>query len=455
MFKLKNPEETDFYNETMEVLGPKETQTNYSVWQAIPRDVGKIKRPRVMAGSRAILRNFTDLDLKNGKINFAMLKDGMPFLSGDPVVQTIGEKDTARRIEPKILSTLYFMTEIATRTKDLVDNLGADRVIDVSMRATAPNAWNYATEAFLIGGGKLTATTTIRNVNDFKESRDYSLVGTTGHSLYLEYLASGYNQKEAFFHILNKFEKNFPNRPCSLLVDTSDPKFGIDDAIDVIREQKRISGQTHWIRLDSSKKGFDLFDQAKYALENLLVDDEFDDFKVIIEDGLTLETALDYDRRFVNEDFDPKRNVLYGFGGYLVNNITRDSNGAWAYKPSEFTLESGENVGVVKLSANDLKNSLAGLIGINYDNCGFRLDSYDSFSVNNILSEDDFKNYMLSSVDDLRENAKPFWDKIKLAPNKWFENYDLSFEMASLRDEAKVRTSNFCCKDKKFLSVRN
>ena len=190
---------------------------------------------------------------------------------------------------------MFYMTEIATRAKEWTDALGVDRVIDVGMRATAPGAWNAATESFLIGGGKLTASTGVRNILYLKESVDYKLIGTTGHSLYLEYLAAGYNQKEAFQLILDKFEAKNPNKPCALLVDTVDSKIGIDDAISVILTQKKRTGQTHYMRLDSSTKEFGLDSQAIYALENML--GEIPDFKVIVEDGLTLEKALEYEKK--------------------------------------------------------------------------------------------------------------------------------------------------------------
>lgn len=431
MFKVKNPEETDLYNETMDFLGPKETDTGYSVWQAIPRDIGTTSKPRVMAGGRAIIRNYLEKS-EHGNLEIALLQDGMPFFPGDPVIQVIGDKSAARKIEPKVLSTLYKMTAVASRTKDLVDNLGQDRVIDVSMRADSPGTWNYTTEAFLIGGGKLTATTAIRNLKEFEEGRDYTLVGTTGHSLYLEYAAAGYSQKEAFEEILNKFEENFEGKSCALLVDTVDPMLGINQAISVIKTQKQKTGQTHWIRLDSG----DLYEQGKYALEKTL--EEIPDFKVIIEDGLTLEAALEFDKKFEDVGLDPKKHILYGFGGSIVNNITRDGNGAWAYKPSQFRVGE-KDIDTIKLSANQLKNSLPGLIGINYEIDNSRLVGQNSNLEiqNEILTDKKLNQYMEKSVGKLREDAKNFWNIAEnQAPEKWHMTYDLDKELTNKREFA-------------------
>lgn len=438
-YSLKNPEETDLYNETMDKLGPQETETDYSVWQAVPRDVGENKGARVMAGSRAIIRDFLKKGTEDEKrgVQIATLRDGMPFFAGDPVFQVIGEKSNARKLEPKILSTLYYMTGIATRTKRLIDSLGQNRVIDVGMRGQAPGSWNYATEAFLIGGGKLTATTTIRNVPDLVEGRDYTLVGTTGHSLYLEYLASGYTQKEAFQKILVKFENAFPGRPCALLVDTVEPMLGINQALSVINTQKKRTGQTHWIRLDSG----DLFEQGKYALEQML--EIIPDFKVIIEDGLTLERALEYDARFRAAGFNPEQNILYGFGGHIVNDLTRDRNGAWAYKPSVFETTNNGRVSVIKLSGNPFKNSLAGLIGISYNTNGHRLVVYDESKNirNKILTFEEAEKYMAQSIDELSSEAKRFWEQD--SPKAWGESYDLDEILANERRIAGDNTHQF------------
>ncbi len=438
MFKLKNPEETDFYNETMDYLGPNEISNENSIWQAIPRDIGKIKKPRVMAGTRAILNNFA---LDGDKIDFIMLKDTMPFFPGDPVLQVFGNKSEARKLEPKILSTLFYMSEIATRAKEWTDALGVDRVIDVGMRATAPGAWNFATEGFLIGGGKLTASTGVRNIPYLKEGVDYKLIGTTGHSLYLEYLAAGYNQKEAFQLILDKFEAKNPNKPCALLVDTVDSKIGINDAISVILTQKKKTGQTHYMRLDSSTKEFGLESQAIYALENLI--GEIDDFKVIIEDGLTLKSALEYEKVFQKAGIDPKKHILYGAGGAFVNDITRDNNGAWAYKPSRFQTLNNEFVNVVKLSSNPLKNSLPAVIGLNYDVSKNRLVEYSGNNANVMMNQNEIRAYMNSSLDELRSASAPYWLSANNAPQRWYENYDLDDRLRVMRENAIERTKQF------------
>ena len=439
MFKLSKPEETDFYNETMDYLGPNETNTYYSVWQAIPRDIGKTKKPRVMAGSKAIINTLVE---EGNEFDFAMLKDGMPFFPGDPVIQVIGNKSNARKLEPKLLSTLFYMTEIASRAKEWTDALGQDRVIDVGMRATAPGAWNFATESFLIGGGKLTASTGVRNVPYLKEGIDYKLIGTTGHSLYLEYMTSGYNQREAFAMILDKFEAKNKGKPCALLVDTVDSKIGIDDALSVILTQKKKTGQTHYMRLDSSTPEFGLEAQARYALENLI--SEIPDFKVIIEDGLTLETALEYEKAFEKAGLDPKKHILYGAGGAFVNNITRDNNGAWAYKPSVFKTLNFGKVPVVKLSSNPLKNSLAGLVGLSYDTTSSRLVSYDEkSSVNKVMTKDQLEIYMRKSLDELRSDAALYWTLVKDAPNRWYESYDLDDNLKIMRENAIAKTIQF------------
>ena len=419
--KLKHPEETDLYNETMDQLGPKESDTGYSVWQAIPRDVNICLKPRVMAGGRAIIRDY--LDNSPGGLELCILQD-------------IGEKSQARKLEAKILSTLFYMTEVATRTKELMDIVGADRLIEVGMRGAAPGSWTYSAEAFLIGGGKLTSNTTLRNVPGLAEGRDYRLVGTTGHSLYLEYLAAGYTQKQAFKTILEKFEQSYPGRPCSLLVDTVEPVLGINQALEVIREKKNISGQTHYIRLDSG----DLLNQTIYALKEMK---EIPDFKVIIEDGLTAEKIKFYEAEISKAGFDPKQHVIYGAGGYFVNNITRDNNGAWAYKPSVFRTINNNDVDVVKLSGNPLKQSLPSLIGISYDIFSNRLDVYNDDSANIVVNSDNVQEYLDKSIDELAAEAKPYWDKIENMPKEWYEKYDMSEELKRLQHDAVKRTYEF------------
>jgi len=432
--KLNHPEETDLYNETMDVLGPAETNTGYSVWQAIPRDVNKYFKPRVMAGGRAIIRDYLDKSI--GGLELCLLQDGMPFLPGDPVVQVIGEKSQARKLEAKILSTLFYMTEVATRTKELIDIVGADRLIEVGMRGAAPGSWTYSAEAFLIGGGKLTSNTSLRNVPGLVEGRDYKLVGTTGHSLYMEYLAAGYSQKQAFKIILEKFEKNYQGRSCSLLVDTVEPMLGINHALEAIKERKKISGQTHYIRLDSG----DLLSQAIYALRETI---EIPDFKVIIEDGLTAEKIIFYDTEIEKAGFDPKEHIIYGAGGYFVNNITRDNNGAWAYKPSLFRTTNNGDVDVIKLSGNPLKRSLPDLIGISYDIFGNRLNPYSADAVNKIISAGNAQQYLDKSVDELILEAKSYWEKMAGIPKKWYEHYDMSEDLAKLQHDAVKKTFEF------------
>ncbi len=439
-------EETDLYNMTMDVLGPAETNTGYSVWQAIPRDVGNYTKPRVMAGSRALLREY-EKHYSGSGLEFAVLQDGMPFLAGDPVLQVIGDKSVARKLEPKILSTLFYMTEVATRTKELVDEFGANRIIEVGMRASAPGSWTYGAEAYLIGGGKLTSNTALRNVPGLVEGRDYNLVGTTGHSLYLEYLAAGYSQKEAFSEILNKFETHFPNKSCSLLVDTVESMLGINQALDCIKDQKKKTGQTHYIRLDSG----DLLSQAIYALREMVP--IMPDFKVIIEDGLTVEKVRKYENAIKLAGFDPKKNIMYGLGGYFFNNITRDNNGAWAYKPSLIRTTNNGDVNVIKLSSTTLKNSLPGLIGINYNNFTNRLDLHNSYSVNSIFTEKDFKKYYDKSIDELVFNSKPYWDMINNCPKKWTEHYDMSEKLTKMQHDAMAKTYEFGYNTKNVLTI--
>jgi nicotinic acid phosphoribosyltransferase len=429
-------EETDLYNITMDVLGPDETNTGYSVWQAVPRDVGTYTKPRVMAGSRALLREY-EKHYSGSGLEFAVLQDGMPFLAGDPVLQVMGDKSIARKLEPKILSTLFYMTEIATRTKELVDEFGVNRIIEVGMRATAPGAWTFAAEAYLIGGGKLTSNTALRNVPGLVEGRDYSLIGTTGHSLYLEYMAAGYSQKDAFKQILDKFEKNYPNKPCSLLVDTVESMLGIHQALDCIKDQKQKTGQTHYIRLDSG----DLLDQALYALREMVP--IMPDFKVIIEDGLTVEKVRKYEAAIKLAGFDPKKNILYGLGGYFVNGITRDNNGAWAYKPSVIRTTNNGDVNVIKKSSNSLKQSLPGLIGLNYNAFTNRLDIHTNLSVNSIIKETNLQTYYDKSIDELINTAKPYWNMIKDCPKRWTEHYDMSETLTKMQHEAAKRTHKF------------
>ena len=439
-------EETDLYNMTMDVLGPDETNTGYSVWQAIPRDVATHTKPRVMAGSRTLIREY-EKHYSGSGLEFAVLQDGMPFLAGDPVLQVIGDKSIARKLEPKILSTLFYMTEIATRTKELVDEFGADRIIEVGMRATAPGAWTFAAEAYLIGGGKLTSNTALRNVPGLIEGRDYNLVGTTGHSLYLEYLAAGYTQKEAFSQILNKFEKHYPTKPCSLLVDTVESMLGINQALDCIKDQKNKTGQTHYIRLDSG----DLLSQAIYALREMVP--IIPDFKVIIEDGLTIEKVRKYETAIKLAGFDPKKNILYGLGGYFVNGITRDNNGAWAYKPSVIRTTNNGDVNVIKLSSTTLKNSLPGLIGIDYNAFTNRLDIHNKHSVNKLITEKDFDSYNEKSIDELIDTAKPYWNMIKDCPKRWTEHYDMSETLAKMQHDAMTKTYEFGYNTKNVLTI--
>jgi nicotinic acid phosphoribosyltransferase len=429
-------EETDLYNITMDNIGPEETKNTYSVWQAVPRDVNKYFKPRVMAGGRAILREYQKF-YPNAGLEFCILQDGMPFLPGDPVIQVIGDKSIARKLEPKILSTLFYMTEIATRTKELVDEFGADRIIEVGMRGQAPGSWTFSGEAYLMGGGKLTSNTSLRNVPELVEGRDYNLVGTTGHSLYLEYMAAGYTQKDAFREILQKFEKAYPGKPCSLLVDTVDPMLGITQALDVIREQKKISGQTHYIRLDSG----DLLSQAIYSLRDMI--STMPDFKVIIEDGLNRDKMKNYDASIRLAGFNAKKNASYGLGGYFSNNITRDDNGAWAYKPSMIRTTNNGDVNVLKTSGNPLKQSMPGLIGIGYDVFGSRLNVHSMYSVNKILDADGQAAYLNKSIDELLTEAKPFWDRIGNMPDRWTQCYDMSDELKAIQHEAVKQTHDF------------
>jgi len=430
-------EETDQYDIAMDVLGPEETETGHSVWQAVPRDVNQYFKPRVMAGGRALLREYNKF-YPEGGLEFCMLEDGMPFIPGDPVLQVIGEKSKSRKLEPKILSILFYMTEIATRTKELIDEFGADRIIEVGMRASAPGAWKYSAEAFITGGGKMTSNTSLRNVPGLVEGRDYTLVGTTGHSLYLEYMATGCSQKEAFAKILVKSEKNFPNKPCSLLIDTVDPMLGIHQALDVIKERKKVSGQTHYIRLDSG----DLLSQAIYSLREMIP--IMPDFKVVIEDGLTKEKMREYDKALKLAGFNPKKNIVYGLGGYFVNEISRDGNGAWAYKPSLYTTTNNGDVPVVKLSGNPLKQSLPGLIGINYNIFGNRLELHnEKYSVNKFVNDENQPEYLSKSIDELLKNAKPFWEKMSGISHQWLESYNMSEELTKMQYDAVKRTHEF------------
>ncbi|MGV8161900.1 MAG: hypothetical protein ACP5N2_01030 [Candidatus Nanoarchaeia archaeon] len=435
-------EETDLYNLTMDFLGPEETNTGHSVWQAIPRDIGTYKKPRVMAGGRAIIREYKKF-YENQGLEFCLLQDGMPFLAGDPVVQVIGEKSVARKLEPKILSTLFYMTEIATRTKEIVDEFGPNRIIEVGMRAQAPGSWQFSAEAYLIGGGKLTSNTALRNAPDLIEGQDYTLIGTTGHSLYLEYMAAGYTQKEAFTEILDKFEKQFPNKPCSILVDTVESMLGINQALEVIKERKKVSGQTHYIRLDSG----DLLTQAMYALREMT--NIMPDFKVIIEDGLTIEKMRAYDHAINKAGFNPEQNIIYGAGGYFVNNITRDQNGAWAYKPSLFKTTNMGTVPVIKKSNSEIKNSLPGLIGINYHLLENRLEKHNNYSANKILDSQAQEKYLCIDIDTLLNEAKPYWEKIKEMPSRWTESYNMSEALVRMQHEATKRLYTFGYGDKK------
>jgi nicotinic acid phosphoribosyltransferase len=429
-------EETDFYNFTMDYLGPRETNTKHSIWQAIPRDVGMNKQPRVMAGGRAIIRQ-ARAEYPEANLEFCLLQDGMPFLAGDPVLQVLGDKSTARKLEPKILSTLFYMTEIATRTKEIIDTFGADRIIEVGMRAQAPGSWKLSGEAYLIGGGKLTSNTSLRNEPTLFEGRDYKLVGTTGHSLYLEYMAAGYSQKEAFASILDKFELNFPNKPCALLVDTVDSMTGIKQALEVIKKRKSKSGQTHYIRIDSG----DLLSQTKYALSEMT--GSMPDFKVIIEDGLTIDKMKLYDSELKAEGFHPESNVIYGAGGYFVNHITRDENGAWAYKPSAIGTTTNGLVSVIKESDSPFKKSLPSLIGINYKTSESRLQLFTHECTNKMLDKAGQDKYLSLEVDALIHQAKPYWNLIKDANPNWLNSYDMSGPLRAVQSQASKRIKEF------------
>jgi hypothetical protein len=114
-----------------------------------------------------------------------------------------------------------------------------------------------------------------------------------------------------------------------------------------------------------------------------------------------------------------------------------------AHKPSVFRTINNNEVDVVKLSGNPLKQSLPSLIGISYDIFSNRLDVYNDDSANIVVNSDNVQEYLDKSIDELAAEAKPYWDKIENMPKEWYEKYDMSEELKRLQHDAVKRTYEF------------
>ena len=267
--------------------------------------------------------------LKNIKFsgNIFSMQEGEIIFANEPIMRIEANIIEAILLETIILNILNYQVLIATKASKIV-SVTNKQLIDFSARRsmeTEASLWGNRA-SYIVG---FSATSLLEAGKKF----NIPVIGTHAHSFVQAFV----DEKKAFATYAKYMDKN------SFLVDTYNIKTGIDNAIDLIKEQK--------INVDSVR--IDSGDLAKYAkyIRKKLDDNNLNKIKIIASNDIDENAILDLEAQ--NAPID-----IYGIGTKLASCSGCESIGI-VYKMVNFN-----ECDVIKISNSKDKISIPGIKNI-------------------------------------------------------------------------------------------
>ncbi|TRZ94916.1 nicotinate phosphoribosyltransferase [bacterium] len=200
------------------------------------------------------------------------MPEGTIFFANEPVIRVTGPIIEAQIIESFLLNTISLQTMIASKASRVVAAARGREVYDFSLRRThgADAGLKVGRAAYLAG---FSGTSNVLA----GESYHIPVVGTMAHS----YVMSFRYEIDSFLAYSNLFP-----RKTILLVDTYDPKKGIQNAITIGLYLKEQGYRLQGIRLDGggilalSKLARRMFDRAGLGYVKIFASGNLDEFRI-------------------------------------------------------------------------------------------------------------------------------------------------------------------------------
>lgn len=281
---------TDLYELTMAQVYLKEGLIGKAVFEVYIRDLPKHRGYVVYAGLGSViefLKNFCFTQdeiaylesLKIFKPKFLdylsklkfegkvySLKEGTIATHTVPLLAIEAELPLAQILESSILNIMTFETVIATKASRIRSVAKENLLVDFALRRVhGIEAGYHVAKASFIGGFDGTSNLFAGKLLSIP------VYGTMAHS----YILAFRNEKEAF----RKYAEEYEN--IVFLVDTYDLKSGIENAVDVARELKKIGKTLKGIRIDSG----DLLNGTK-LVRRILDKNGLKDVKIMVSGSL-------------------------------------------------------------------------------------------------------------------------------------------------------------------------
>ncbi|MEO2084908.1 MAG: nicotinate phosphoribosyltransferase, partial [Marinoscillum sp.] len=198
------------------------------------------------------------------------VEEGRLVFPNEPIFRVKGPLYQCQLIESAIINILNFQTLIATKSCRMNVASAGDPIFEFGLRrAQGIDGALAASRASYIGGCSSTSNVLAGKIFNIPVS------GTHSHS----WILSHDSEIEAF----RSFSEVMPDN-CILLVDTYDTLKGVENAIEIGRELKKINKKLLGIRIDSgdlsylSKKSRKLLDKNGFEDVKIIASNDIDEF---------------------------------------------------------------------------------------------------------------------------------------------------------------------------------
>lgn len=262
-------------------------------------------------------------DLDQLKIYY--LEDGTITNDDQPILAIEGDYKKFGFLENVIDGILSRRSSVATNAYNIVNEIGADKVIYMADRSDDYLMQAYDGYSAYIGG--IRKFVTDESVRFLKESniRDYQVLGTIPHALIQQYEGN-------LSEVIKDFQIVNPNSPTVGLIDF------YNDCVNEIQKLKDNDvNKLDYVRIDTSKRLIDKSLQHIYELSNdnslygvnkhlirkvreKLDECGYEKTKIIISSSVNLNAIKEYEKENIPID-------IYGIGKYFLNlnvNFTGD-----------------------------------------------------------------------------------------------------------------------------------
>ncbi|MDX1975725.1 MAG: nicotinate phosphoribosyltransferase [Rickettsiales bacterium] len=248
------------------------------------------------------------------QLDIDALPEGQVQTTPGPVIRVKGPLYQCQLVESALLNIMNRNSMIATRASLLHEATGGAPLAAFGLRRASELDASSSRSAYIGGCGVVADVDAGRRLG-------IPVTGTMAHAWMMNFQEEGKPNVETELTAFKAFLKSYPQNSI-LLVDTYEPKQGIENAI---RAAIEMNVPLDGVRLDSG----DLVDLAYFASKKLeaakaVHPDLFKDTKVFMTDGLDetkiLALRKDLEARSQAEDHKPFPNVLaYGVGTELQN----------------------------------------------------------------------------------------------------------------------------------------